>query len=83
VSEADLKVTKLSYPQPLGDGWCDHGRSVKFNLSVGYIGHTDDGSACDRWVLTHADAAERGYPQPVDNPVDNPYQLPYRSGDSG
>jgi hypothetical protein len=79
----DLVVTKLFCLQPLGDGWCDHGRLVMFNLSVGHIGHVDDGSACDRWVLTRADAAEQGYPQPVDNPVDNSYQLPYRSGDCG
>ena len=76
MSEPELKVTKLSYPQPLGDGWCDHGRLVKFNLSVGYIGHVDDGSACDRWVLTSADAAQRGYPQPVDNLAAGPVSLP-------
>jgi hypothetical protein len=71
VSEPELKVTKLSVVHALGDGWCDHGRSVKFNLSVGYIRHADDGSVCDRWVLTHAEAAERGYSSAVDNPVDN------------
>lgn len=51
-----IRVTMVTYPVPLADGTCSHGRRVRFNLTAGIIRH-DSGNPCDGWVLTHAEAA--------------------------
>lgn len=47
-----IHIHKVSYRQPLAEGWCDHKRQCLFNLSVGVIFHADDNSRCDGWVVS-------------------------------